>query len=203
MELLSLKQYITEEAGAKHHVLAFGRMNPPTKGHMKVIDKVHDVAGKHDASHTVVTSHSQDKKKNPLTPAQKTKHLQRFSPQTNFKSSSPEHPTILHHASGLHKKGVTHLHVVVGSDRKKEMHDLLHKYNNKEGKHGHYNFKKITVHSAGSRDPDSEGSSGVSGTKQREHAARGDISRFKKGVPEHLSDKHTHELMHDVQHGMK
>ena len=65
MELLSLKQYITEEASAKHHVLAFGRMNPPTKGHMKVIDKVHDVAAKHDSGHTVVTSHSQDKKKNP------------------------------------------------------------------------------------------------------------------------------------------
>lgn len=203
MELLSLKQYITEEAGAKHHVLAFGRMNPPTTGHMKVIDKVHDVAAKHDAGHTVVTSHSQDKKKNPLTPAQKTKHLQRFSPQTNFKSSSPEHPTILHHAAALHKKGVTHLHVVVGSDRKKEMHALLHKYNDKEGKHGHYNFKKITVHSAGGRDPDAEDTSGVSGTKQREHAAKGNFDKFKKGVPEHVSDAHAKELMHDVQRGSK
>lgn len=203
MELLKFKEYITEDTGAKHHVLAFGRMNPPTAGHMKVIDKVHDVAGQHSAGHTVVTSHSQDKKKNPLSGAQKIKHLQRFSPQTNFKVSSEKHPTILHHAADLHKKGVTHLHVVVGSDRKKEMHTLLHKYNNKESSHGHYNFKKITVHSAGSRDPDSEGTSGVSGTKQREHAAAGHFDKFKKGLPSHISDKHAKELMHDVHHGMK
>ena len=109
----------------------------------------------------------------------------------------------LHHAADLHKKGITHLHVVVGSDRKKEMHELLHKYNNKESGHGHYNFKKITVHSAGSRDPDAEGTSGVSGTKQREHASKGHYDKFRKGVPAHLSDKHAKELMHDVHHGMK
>jgi hypothetical protein len=203
MELLNFKEYLKEETGAKHHVLAFGRMNPPTTGHMKVIDKVHDVAAKHSASHGVVTSHSQDKKKNPLTAAQKLKHLKRYSPQTNFKASSPERPTILHHAADLHKKGITHLHVVVGSDRKKEMHDLLHKYNNKESGHGHYNFKKITVHSAGGRDPDAEGTSGVSATKQREHAAIKHFDKFKKGVPSHVSDKHAQELMHDVHHGMK
>jgi hypothetical protein len=203
MELLKFKEYIAEEAGAKHHVLAFGRMNPPTTGHMAVINKVHGVADKHGAGHSVVTSHSQDKKKNPLSAEQKLKHLKRYSPKTNFKASSKEEPTILHHAAGLHKSGITHLHVVVGSDRKKEMHDLLHKYNNKKDKHGHYNFKKITVHSAGSRDPDAEGTSGISGTKQREHAAIKHFDKFKKGVPSHVSDKHAQELMHDVYHGMK
>ena len=201
--MLTLKQYITEETDAKHHVMTYGRMNPPTSGHMKVIDKVHDVAAKHAAGHSVITSHSQDKKKNPLSSEQKMKHLKRFSPQTNFNASSPEHPTILHHAANLHKKGITHLHVVVGSDRKKEIHGLLHKYNNKESKHGHYHFKKITVHSAGSRDPDAEGTSGVSGTKQREHAAKGNFAKFRKGVPGHVTDAHAQELMHDVHHGSK
>ena len=203
MELLKFKEYITEEAGAKHHVLAFGRMNPPTTGHMAVINKVHGVAEKHGADHTVVTSHSQDKKKNPLSVEKKLKHLKRYSPKTNFKSSSAEHPTILHHAAEAHKNGVTHLHVVVGSDRKNEMTALLNKYNNKKSGHGHYNFKKITVHSAGSRDPDAEGTSGVSGTKQREHARTGNYASFRKGVPEHVSDKHAKELMHDLHHGMK
>jgi hypothetical protein len=209
MELLNFKEYIKEdkdEAGHgsdKHHVLAFGRMNPPTTGHMQVIHKVHDVADKHKADHTVVTSHSQDKKKNPLSASQKLKHLKRYSPKTKFKSSSSEHPTIMHQASELHKKGVTHLHVVVGSDRKKEMHSLLHKYNGAKGGHGHYHFKKITVHSAGHRDPDAEGTSGVSGTKQREHAHAGNFHEFRKGVPEHVSDKHAKELMHDVHQGSK
>jgi len=198
--MISFKDYLTEEAGAKHHVLAFGRMNPPTTGHMAVIHKVHDVADKNKAEHTVVTSHSQDKKKNPLTPEQKLKHLKRYSPKTKFKASSKESPTILHHAADLHKKGVTHLHVVVGSDRKKEMHTLLHKYNGSKTAGGSgYNFKKITVHSAGKRDPDAEGTSGVSGTMQRQHAKTGNLAKFRKGVPEHVSDKHTKELMHDVQ----
>ena len=201
MELLSLKEYITEEAGAKHHVLAFGRMNPPTTGHMAVIHKVHDVADKNNADHTVVTSHTQDKKKNPLSAEQKLKHLKRYSHKTNFKAASSEKPTILHHAADLAKKGVTHLHVVVGSDRKKEMHDLLHKYNGNKAEKTPYNFKKITVHSAGKRDADSESSSGMSATKQREHAKSGNFEKFRKGVPEHVSDKHAKELMHDVQSG--
>jgi hypothetical protein len=204
MELLNFKEYITEDKEPqKHHVIAFGRMNPPTSGHMAVIDKVHDVAKKQGADHTVVTSHSHDPKKNPLSPQQKKKHLKRFSPDTNFKSSSAEHPTILHHVADLHKKGVTHLHVVTGSDRKKEMHTLLNRYNNKKSSHGHYNFKKITVHSAGQRDADSEGTSGTSGTKQREHAKTGNYAKFRQGVPAHVSDKHAKELMHDVQHGSK
>lgn len=201
MELLNFKDYLTEESGAKHHVIAFGRMNPPTTGHMAVIHKVHDVAAKHGAEHTVVTSHSQDKKKNPLSPEQKLKTLKRYSPKTNFKASSSEHPTLLHHLAAMHKNGVTHAHIVVGSDRVKEMKGLATRYNNKKGAHGHYNFKKITVHSAGQRDGDSEGTSGVSATKQREHAKSGNFAEFRKGVPEHVSDKHAKELMHDVHHG--
>jgi predicted kinase len=82
------------------------------------------------------------------------------------------------------------------------MHHLLHKYNGVEGKHGKYHFKKITVHSAGQRDPDAEGSSGMSGTKMRHHAASGNFKEFRKGVPEHVSDKHAKELMHDTRKGM-
>ena len=88
---------LVEEAKSDevHHVMAFGRMNPPTTGHLKVIDKVKSVAKKYKAGHSVVTSHSQDSKKNPLSAAQKVKHLKRYSPGTNFKASSKEHPTFL------------------------------------------------------------------------------------------------------------
>lgn len=190
-----------EKSGEKHHVMTFGRMNPPTTGHLKLIDKVRELAAKHNASHTVVTSHSQDSKKNPLSAAQKIKHLKRYSPGTNFKASTKEHPTFLHHAAELHKKGVTHLHMVVGSDRVKEMKEKLHKYN---GSHegALYNFKHITVHSAGHRDPDAEGTSGMSGTKMREHAKNKDLKSFRGGVPSHVSDTHAKELMHDTRKGM-
>jgi predicted kinase len=195
---------LTEESkqGETHHAMTFGRMNPPTTGHLKLIDKVKEVAHKHNAEHSVVVSHSQDAKKNPLSGPQKVKHLNRYSPGTHFKSSSKEHPTILHHAADLHKKGVSHLHVVVGSDRVKEMHHLLHKYNGVEAGHGKYHFKKIQVHSAGHRDPDAEGSEGMSGTKMRQHASTGNHKEFRKGVPSHVSDKHSKELMHDTRKGM-
>ena len=191
-----------EKQSEKHHAMTFGRMNPPTTGHLKLIHKVKEVADKHHADHSVVASHTQDSKKNPLSSEDKIKHLKRYSPGTHFVSSSKEHPTILHHAAGLHKKGVTHLHVVVGSDRVKEMHHLLHKYNGAEAGHGKYHFKKITVHSAGHRDPDAEGTEGMSGTKMREHAKNKDVHSFKKGVPDHVSDTHAKELMHDTRKGM-
>lgn len=191
-----------EEKKSKKAVLAFGRMNPPTSGHLKLIDKVRHIAHKEGASHHVVVSHSQDSKKNPLSGEQKIKHLKRYSPGTNFSASSKEHPTILHHAAKLHAKGHDHLIVVAGSDRVKEMHHLLHKYNGKKAGHGHYHFKKIEVRSAGHRDPDAEGTEGMSGTKMREHAKNKDFSSFRQGVPHHVSDEHAKELMHDVRHGM-
>jgi predicted kinase len=195
---------IIEEAkqGEKHAVMTFGRMNPPTTGHLKVIDKVKDVASKVGGSHHVIVSHSQDTKKNPLSGEQKVKHLKRYSPGTNVESSSKEHPSIFHHAAKLYKKGVTHLHVIVGSDRVKEFRDSVNKYNGISGKHGHYKFHKITVHSAGQRDPDAEGSEGMSGTKMREHAKNKNFGEFRKGVPAHVSDTHAKELMHDTRKGM-
>jgi cytidyltransferase-like protein len=188
--------------GEKHHVMTFGRMNPPTTGHLKLIHKVKEVADKHNATHSVIASHSQDSKKNPLSGEQKVKHLKRYSPGTHFETSSKEKPSIFHHAAEAHKKGVTHLHVVVGSDRVKEFKDSLHKYNGVKGAHGHYHFKKITVHSAGHRDPDAEGTEGMSGSKMRHHASTGNYKEFKKGVPEHVADHHAKELYHDTRKGM-
>jgi hypothetical protein len=179
-------------------------MNPPTTGHLKVISKVQDVAKKHDAEHHVIVSHSNDPKKNPLTGEQKVKHLKRYAPDAHIKSSSKENPSIFTHAAELHKKGVTHLHVVAGSDRVAEYKQKFKDLNGKANKDGHvpFHFKKVTVHSAGTRDPDAEGDTGMSGTKMREHAKNKDFKSFRKGVPSHVSDEHAHELMHDVRKGM-
>ena len=200
----SFLEIVEEKDTGKHAVMTYGRMNPPTTGHLKVIDKVKEIAKDVGGSHHVIVSHTQDVKKNPLSGAQKVKALKRYSPDTNIEKSSKEHPSIFHHAEKLHKQGVTHLHVVVGSDRVKEFKDSLNKYNGKPNKEGHvpYNFKKITVHSAGHRDPDAEGSEGVSGTKMREHAKNKNFDEFRKGVPSHVSDTHAKELMNDTRKGM-
>ena len=197
---MKFKEFI-QESKEKHAVLAFGRMNPPTTGHGKLVDKVKDIAKEHDASHHVVLSHSQDKAKNPLSSETKVKHAKRFFPNTNITVSDKEHPNFLTQAAKLHKQGVTHLHMVAGSDRVGEYHKLLHKYN---GTHegALFNFKHIKVHSAGERDPDAEGASGMSASKMRAHASGGNFKEFKKGVPSHVPEHHAKELYNDVRHHM-
>ena len=197
---MKFKEFI-QESKEKHAVLAFGRMNPPTTGHGKLVDKVKQVAKENDASHHVVLSHSQDKAKNPLSAEAKLKHAKRFFPNTNLSVSDKEHPTFLHHAAKLHKQGVTHLHMIAGSDRVDEYKKKLSQYNGTH-KDALYNFKKITVHSAGERDPDAEGTEGMSASKMRAHASSGNFKEFKKGVPSHVPEHHAKELYHDVRKHM-
>lgn len=200
--MFSLIQYLKEEANQRHGVLAFGRMNPPTVGHEKLVNKVHEIAKKHDAIHAVVLSHSQDAKKNPLDVETKVKHAKKAFPNTNIVGASKDKPTIMHHASAMYDAGARHLHVVAGSDRTEEYKKLLNNYNGKEGKHGYYNFKSITIHSAGERDPDAEGAEGMSASKMREHAASGNQKEFHSGLPSHMSEKDKAAVYHDVRRGM-
>ena len=190
-----------QEQKEEHAVLAFGRMNPITSGHEKLVKTVKDIAKDVGGSHHIVLSHTQDSQKNPLSGAQKLQHAERAFQGTNFSVSSKEHPTFLQHAAKLHKQGVTHLHMVAGSDRVPEYKKKLAQYN---GKHegALYNFKKITVHSAGQRDPDAEGVSGMSASKMREHAKNNKFTEFKKGVPSSMSHEHAKQMYNDVRKGM-
>ena len=197
---MDFKRFL-EEQKEKHAVLAFGRMNPPTVGHAKLVDKVKEVAKEVGGTHHVVISHSQDEKKNPLSAQDKLKHAKRFFPDTNLSTSDKEHPTFLQHAAKLHKAGVTHLHMIAGSDRVDEYKSKLAQYNGTH-KGALYNFKHITVHSAGERDPDAEGVSGMSASKMRGHAEKGNFKEFKKGIPKHVAPEHAKELYHDVRKGM-
>ena len=197
---MKFREFILE-ATEKHAVMAFGRMNPPTTGHAKLVDKVKEVAKSVDGSHHVVLSHSQDPSKNPLSAKDKLKHAKRFFPKTNLSTSDSEHPTFLHHAAKLHQQGVTHLHMVAGSDRTDEYKKKLAQYNGKH-KGALFNFKKITVHSAGERDPDAEGAEGMSASKMRGHAGTGNFKEFKKGVPGHVPEHHAKELFNDVRKHM-
>jgi hypothetical protein len=211
--MLSFKDFIIEELGGKektdksvslksHKVIAFGRMNPPTAGHEQVVNKVREIAKKENASHAVILSHSHDAKKNPLSPESKVKHAKNAFPGTHIEAASKESPTILHHAAKAHSAGVQHLHVVAGSDRKDDMHNLLHKYNGVKASHGHYKFKSITVHSSGDRDPDAEGTAGVSGTKMRQHASEGNKKDFHANLPSKMKPEHKDALYHDLRKSM-
>jgi hypothetical protein len=197
------KSFIIEakKKALKTVVMAFGRMNPPTVGHQKLVNRVRELADQHNAHHEVIVSHSQDAQKNPLSQEQKLKHAKRYFPGTNIVGSSKEHPNFLAHAQRLHQAGHEHLVMVAGQDRVKEFHDTLKRYN---GTHpgALFNFKKISVVSAGARDPDAEGVEGMSASKMREHAKNNNFHEFRKGVPGHVSDEHAKELFHDTRKGM-
>jgi len=197
---MKFKEFLSEKE-EKHAVLAFGRMNPITNGHQKLVDTVKSIAQKVGGTHNIVLSHSQDPKKNPLSAQQKIKHAQRAFPNTNFSASDHTAPNFLSQAAKLHQSGVTHLHMVGGSDRVKEFMTTLKKYN---GTHvgALFNFKKIQVHSAGERDPDAEGVTGISASKMREHASNGNFNEFKKGAPTTMSPTHVKQMYNDVRKGM-
>lgn len=194
---------LKEDVDSDHHVMTFMRANPPTAGHERVVDRVLDLASKHDASHNVILSHSHDDSKNPLNPQQKLKHARRAFPNANVMTSSEDQPSLLHHASDAYRNGAKHLHVVVGQDRVKEFENLLNRYNGKEAKHGKYNFKSITVHSAGERDPDAAGTEGISATKMRAAAKSNDTETFHAGSPSAMSAKHKNDMMKDVKRNLK
>ena len=192
-----------------HHTIAFGRMNPPTAGHEKLVNHMHETAKKVGGGHTLVLSGSHDttpaqKKKgqNPLSPEQKLHHAQNAFPGTNIKVADAQHPTILHHASELHKQGVTHLHFAGGEDRK-PMAELLKKYNGVKGAHGEYNFKDISFENAGKRDDNAKGVEGISGTKLRGLASEGKKEQFKSHLSSKMKPEHREELYHDLRKAMK
>jgi len=185
-----------QEEKEKTAVMAFGRYNPPTVGHEKLIHKVESVASEHKGDAHIIASHSEGNGKNPLPKEKKVGYLKKVvKPTTSVSSSDKEHPSFLHQAKKLHDAGYHHLVMVAGSDRVDDYHKKLHQYN---GKEGHYNFKSIKVVSAGHRDPDAEGTEGMSGTKMREHARSGNMKAFKSGLPKALHS-HAEEIADHIK----
>lgn len=173
----------------------FGRFNPPTEsGHGKLVQAVQDHAESTGGHHYIFATHSQDKKKNPLSHTEKTGAMKKLFPTANVVDSG-NHKTIIDVMKHLEKKGHTHVTMVAGSDRVDEFHKLLNNYNGKD-----YKFKKINVVSAGHRDPDSEGSEGMSASKLRGLVAAGKKDEFVS----HYSDKTLGADLHDkVKKGMQ
>jgi hypothetical protein len=188
----------------KHHVIAFGRMNPPTAGHEQVVNALKDKAKKVGGDHTLILSHSHGTKdnKNPLTPEQKLKHAKNAFPGTNIEVASKDKPTLLHHAVDLYNKGVTHLHFAGGSDRE-QMSDMLKRYNGVKSAHGYYNFKEVNFHSSGKREEGAKGVEGISGTKLRQLASSGKKKEFHSNLSSQMKPEHKDELYHDLRKAMK
>ena len=172
----SFTQYLVEEESVVY--FTFGRMNPPTIGHGKLLDALAKKAGRNP--YKVYLSQSNNNKKDPVPYANKVKHVRKMFPKhgrsivINKKVVTP-----FYALSDLYDQGFRQVVMVAGSDRVNEYEARLNKYNGKKGPHGFYNFKGgIKIVNAGARDPDAEGAEGASGTKQRKYAADNNFTGF-------------------------
>ena len=199
----SYEKFIKEVRGTTA-VFTFGRFNPPTIGHEKLLNVVGSTASKAKAESFVYTSHTQDTKKNPLSNDQKIVFMKMMFPKHRTSFMRTEAKTALHALSEIHKTGkFSKVIMVVGSDRVRDFKTLLNKYNDIESKHGFYRFEDIDVISAGERDPDAEGASGMSASKMRAAVKDKNYDIFKMGIPSGVSEKDSQTLYNAVAKGMK
>ena len=195
----SFSKFLIEEERTVY--FTFGRMNPPTIGHGKLIDKLSKTAGKND--YKIFVSQSTDSKKNPLDYQSKIKHVRKMFPKhARNILLNKKVKTAIDAAVSLYDQGYRNLVLVVGSDRINEFSVLLNKYNGKDGRHGFYKFQKINVVSAGERDPDAEGVEGMSASKQRQNAKENDFPAFAQGLPRSMNNASAKALFNDVRKGM-
>ena len=176
--------------------IAFGRFNPPTTGHGKLLDTV--ASNSDEGDYVIVPSRSQDKKKNPLDADTKIAVMQKMFPNHKDKIVNDQaNRTIFDVLKKAHTDGYSNVRILGGADRVNEYEKLANNYNGKL-----YAFDNVEVMSAGERDPDSDDVTGMSASKQRKAAAEGDIKAFMKGVPDSLSQKDAEELFNKIRKAM-
>ena len=163
----------------KSVAFSFGRFNPPTVGHEKLMDNTRRA----NRNYRIYASQSQDPKKNPLNFRNKVAIMKSMFPAHARKISTDKMTTAIDAMVNLYKEKYTDVVMVVGSDRVAEFDKLLKAYNGKRARHGYYKFKSIRVVSAGERDPDADGVSGMSASKMRKAAQDNDYKSFQKGLP--------------------
>lgn len=195
----SFKDYLVEEE--KTTFFTFGRMNPPTLGHEKLLDALASKAGKNP--YKVFLSQSQDAKKNPLDFKSKVKFARKMFPKYARQiMADKDMRSVMDIATKLYDEGNRKIVMVVGSDRINEFDALLSKYNGQKGRHGFYNFQSIKIMSAGERDPDAEGVSGMSASKMRAAASEKDFTSFSQGLPKKTSNADAKSLYNAVRKGL-
>ena len=176
--------------------VAFGRFNPPTTGHQKLLDTV--ASSSEEDDYIIVPSRSNDPKKNPLDPKTKVSMMKKMFPKHSAKIVDDENNrTIFDVLKKAHTDGYAGVRIVGGSDRVSEFEKLTNNYNKKL-----YDFDSIEVTSAGDRDPDSDNVEGMSASKQRKAAAEGDFESFMKGVPSSMKEKEAKNLYNLIRKGM-
>ena len=185
-----------EEKGDNPITIAFGRFNPPTIGHGKLLDAAKKAAAGGEMK--IYPSRSQDEKKNPLDPDMKVSYMKKLFPdyEENIINDS-DMKTIFDVLTTANEDGFKNVNIIVGADRQAEFENLATKYNGDL-----YDFDTIRVISAGVRDADAEGVEGMSASKMRKAVVDGDYNAFKRGLPKGTKDADTQAVFDAVRTGM-
>lgn len=179
-------------------VVVFGRFNPPTIGHEKLLKRAAKEAEKRGYELRIYPSRSQDAKKNPLTPQMKISYMRQMFPDyADYIIDDKGAKTIFNVLTGANEEGHSNMIIMVGQDRLGEFQGLGHKYNGEL-----YNYDQLEVVSAGDRDPDSDDVTGMSASKLRLAAAEGDFVKFAKGIPDTLGKMQKKELFNVLRRSM-
>ena len=176
---------------------AFGRFNPPTTGHGKLLAAAKKAAAGGDLK--IYPSRSQDPKKNPLDPDMKVSYMRKLFPEYEEQIiNDAEMKTIFDVLITAASDGYKNVNIVVGADRQGEFENLAMKYNGDL-----YDFDEIRVIPAGVRDADAEGVEGMSASKLRKAVVDDDFNAFKRGLPKGIDDGDAMALFSAVRQGMK
>lgn len=177
--------------------IVFGRFNPPTIGHEKLLKTAEKISVGGDLK--IYPSRTQDAKKNPLSADTKISYMRKMFPKFGERIiNDPYMKTIFDVLVAASKEGYQNVNLVVGSDRQSEFENLAQKYNGDL-----YTFNLINVVSAGVRDVDAEGVEGMSASKMRKAVMDDDFDAFRRGTPKTLDDGDTQTLFNQVRQGMK
>lgn len=195
----SFSTFLVEEEKTLYFV--WGRMNPPTAGHEKLLDFLKAKAGRNPFR--IYLTQSEDNSKNPIPFTDKVKFARKGFPQYGRQiMMNKKLKTIFDAMTSFYNEGFKRIVIVAGNDRVRQYEILLNKYNGVKGKHGFYNFEKINVLDAGKRDPESTGVEGVSGTKLRGYAENGDFTKFAQYMPKRLSNADSKAVYNAVRKGI-
>ena len=176
--------------------VVFGRFNPPTVGHEKLLKSAKRISSGGDIK--IYPSRTQDPKKNPLDPSKKVGYMKKMFPEFEKNIiNDPDMKSIFDVLVTANEDGYTNVNIVVGSDRQAEFENLAQKYNGEL-----YNFDQIRVISAGVRDADAEGVEGMSASKMRKAVMDDDFDSFRRGTPKTLDDGDAQTLFNAVRQGM-
>lgn len=178
-EVISPRRNLSE-SNNETVVFTFGRFNPPTIGHEKLVQKVLEIAANANADHVIFLSQTQKKGKDPLPWNDKVSLFKKMFPEANASTNKE----VKNPYSALLTLGETYDNIIMiaGSDRASQYDNDMRKYLDE------YKIKNFKVVSAGIRDPDAEGVEGMSASKARALAVDGHFEAFSQALPSTINN---------------